>query len=203
MEDEIDVISNRVYNAIGTRTMHDIIGVLKGYAIEAEMMPVDFIKAVLMHVSKRIPQLGTFYDMLDLEKIPTSTDYSMLEDDTEQDHAVQQDEARSQNALNFWRKHITGYDDDDNKHEVIKQTQQQQPPDESMADSIQVLTNRFLKTITLKNRTLHDGLQSLANYAHNHSLTSSTWDAIYKNAVQAYPSLPAVSRLERVPIPTW
>ena len=45
----------------------------------------------------------------------------------------------------------------------------------------------------MKHRTLHDGLQSLANYAHNHSLTSSTLDAIYKNAVQAYPSLPAQS----------
>ncbi len=68
------------------------------------MIPGDIVRSVLMYGSKQIPQLGVVHDMLDLDKIPVNTVYSMLEDDTVPlgPQEMQQDEAlRTEHVLNF------------------------------------------------------------------------------------------------------
>ena len=191
--EEIEVMSNRLYNSLAKHKMHDLIGVLKQYALEEDKIPGAFIKGVLMHGSKRIQHLGVFHDMLDLDKIPVNADYSIFEDDTVQDQEIQQDNIRNENALKFWRKHITGYDDtheiNDIKHTDDNKQQQQSQIQDNMVDSADMIANRFLKTISLKNNTLHDAIQSLANYGHANSLSPSKLDEVFSNAIKAYPQL--------------
>ena len=117
--EEIEVLSNRVYNSLAKHSLRDVIGALKQYAVDQGEIPEKFVKAVLLHGSKRIQHLGAHHDMLDLEMIPLNDDYSMLEDDTEHvsDDMHESDVLRAENVMKFWRSHITGHHDaDDKKH---------------------------------------------------------------------------------------